>query len=178
MKPTTRKLDRLDTQKLASNPRATLASWLKYRDIVVSAYNQHPRPFIYKPVNMTPASVASKIRDAIRGCIAFGYDCNGIPHVDLSRWWTEIIVKYDSENIFIGPPDEVQNVLSGESVSRDGGWNFPTLTFEEVSAFQLLLSGGRLVGPVKVLQPPDLTLLPKRPNVEFMDRPDGSLVML
>jgi hypothetical protein len=31
---------------------------------------------------------------------------------------------------------------------------------------------------VLILQPPDLTLLPPRPNVELYSRPDGSVVLI
>lgn len=176
MKTSNKKLERLDPVKLASNPRASVSSWLKYKDIVLGAIAQHPRPYVYKPSNMTPSSVASKIRDAIRGAITFGYE--GIPHIDLARWWTEIVVKYDNENVYIGPFEEVSEVLTGESLTKDSGYTYPTLSFEEVAAFQILLSNGRLLGPIKIFQPPDITLLPQRPNVALMPRPDGSLHML
>lgn len=176
MKTSAKKLERLDPVRLASNPRASLLSWLKYKDIVLGAMAQHPRPYIYKPSNMTPSSVTSKIRDAIRGCIAFGYE--GVNHSDLAKWWIEVVVKHDNENVYIGPFEEVQSVLSGETVSKDNGLTFPTLAFEEVAAFQILLSNGRLLGPIRILQPPDISLLPKRPNVVLMPRPDGSLHML
>src|SRR5215468_1793852 len=102
-----KKLDRIDPQRLASNPRATLQSWLKYRDVVLSAIRQHPKPYIYHPVSMTPSSVASKMRDAIRGKLAFSYPDPDVTDFDLARWYSEIVIKHDKENVFIGPPDKV-----------------------------------------------------------------------
>jgi hypothetical protein len=173
-----RKLDNIDPQRLANNPRATLQSWLKYRDVVLSAMHQHPKPFIYQPISMTPSSVASKLRDAVRGKLAFNYPDDEISDLSLARWYSEIVVKHDKENVFIGPPEEVKRTLIGAKPSNDHELNFPTLSFEEISAFTLLLSGGRIVGPIKVTQPPDITLLPTRPNVEMLKRPDGSLVLI
>lgn len=173
-----RKLDNIDPQRLANNPRATLQSWLKYRDVVLSAMNQHPRPFIYQPISMTPSSVASKLRDAVRGKLAFNYPDNEISDLDLARWYSEIVVKHDKENVFIGPPEEVKKTLIGSTPRSDHELNFPTLSFEEVSAFTLLLSGGRITGPIRISQPPDISLLPQRPNVEMLRRNDGSLVLI
>lgn len=173
-----KKLDRIDPQRLAGNPRATLQSWLKYRDVVMSAMNQHPKPFIYRPISMTPSSVASKMRDAVRGKLAFNYPDEEIDNLVLARWYSEIVVKHDSQNVYIGPPESVRSALTGATPSSSSDLNFPTLSFEEVAAFTLLLSGGRIVGPIVVRQPPDLSLLPLRPNVEILNRKDGSLVLL
>jgi hypothetical protein len=173
-----RKLDNIDPQRLAGNPRATLQSWLKYRDVVLSAMNQHPKPFIYQPSSMTPSSVASKLRDAVRGKLAFNYPDNEITDLALARWYSEIVVKHDKENVFIGPPEEVKKTLVGSTPTSSSELSYPTLSFEEISAFTLLLSGGRIVGPIICTQPPDLTLLPLRPNVEMIKRKDGSLVLI
>lgn len=173
-----RKLDRIDPQKLATNPRATLQSWLKYRDVVLSAIKQHPKPFIYRPVTMTPSSVASKMRDAIRGKLAFSYPDENVTDFALARWYSEVVIKHDKENVFIGPPDRVRGTLIGSTPTSSTELNFPTLSFEEVAAFTLLLSNGRIVGPILVTQPPDLTLLQKRPNVEILTKKDGSLVLI
>lgn len=140
--------------------------------------NQHPKPFIYQPTSMTPSSVASKLRDAVRGKLAFNYPDQEISDLALARWYSEIVVKHDKENVFIGPPEEVKRTLVGTTPKSDHELNFPTLSFEEVSAFTLLLSGGRITGPIVVRQPPDLSLLTLRPNVEMLQRKDGSLVLL
>ncbi len=119
------------------------------------------------------------MRDAIRGMIAFNYPCE-IPMIDLARWYDEIIIKHDKECVYIGPPAEVKLTIRGDQRSPDSSSNliFQTLSFEEVSAFQLLLSNARILGPILIQNPPDLSLLPKRPNVEIMQREDGSLVLL
>jgi len=173
-----KKLDNIDPQRLAGNPRATLQSWLKYRDVVLSAFRQHPKPFIYTPTSMAATSVASKLRDAVRGKLAFSYPDGEVSDFELAKWYSEIVVKHDKENVYIGPPEGVKRSLTGSTPASTSELKFPTLSFEEVSAFTLLLSGGRIVGPVLILQPPDLSLLPPRPNVEMLRRPDGSLVLI
>ena len=175
-----RKLDRIDPSILATNPRASIQSWLKYRDIVIAAYKQHPKPFVYRPVSMTPSSVCSKMRDAVRGKLAFDYPEDEVTNNELARWYSEVILKHDKEQVYIGLPEEVRATLIGVTPSgpNANGLKFPTLTFEEISAFTLLLSAGRILGPVEILQPPDITLLPRRPNVEILNRKDGSLVIL
>jgi hypothetical protein len=174
-----KKLDRIDPKVLASNPRASYAAWMKYEPIVIAAFRQHPKTFVYSPTSMTPSSVASKMRDAVRGMLAFAYPCP-IPVLDLANWYNEIIIKHDKEAVYIGVPEKVKSVIRGEQRSPDSASNliFPTLTFEEVSAFTLLLSTARILGPILIQNPPDLSLLPKRPNVEMMVRNDGSLVLL
>lgn len=172
-----KKLDRIDPKILATNPRASLAAWLKYEPVVTAAFNQHPRPYAYKPLNMSPSSVCSKMRDAVRGRLAFSYPSTVSDH-DLARWYEEVVFKHDKECVYIGPPEEVKTQLIGTVPESPTSLVFPTLSFEELAAFTLLLSNGRIVGPVRVKQPPDTTLLPKRPNVELMTRDDGSLVLL
>lgn len=173
-----KKLDNIDPQRLAGNPRATPSAWLKYRDVVLMAMRQHPRPYIYTPTNMAASSVASKLRDAVRGKLAFNYPDAEITDFDLARWYSEIVVKHDRENVYIGPPEEVKTTLIGGSPSSSKELVFPTLSFEEVAAFTILLSNGRLVGPIRVQQPPDLSLLPRRPNVEIINRDNGELVLI
>lgn len=173
-----KKLDRLDPKLLSTNPRATLSAWLKYKETVLAAYRQYPKNFVYRPINMSSASVCSKLRDAIRGQLAFGYT-DDISNDDLSKWFSEVVFKNDNEYVYIGLPNEVKTALVGKQESHnDTKLFFPELSFEEVAAFSLLISGGRLIGPVIVKSPPDITLLPPRPNVEMMERPDGSLVLL
>lgn len=173
-----KKLENIDPQRLAGNPRATLQAWLKYRDVVVTSMRQHPRPYIYTPTSMAASSVASKLRDAVRGKLAFNYPDPEVTDLALARWYSEIVVKHDRENVYIGPPEEIRSTLIGSTPTTPGELVFPTLSFEEVSAFALLLSNGRLVGPIRVQQPPDLSLLQKLPNVEILNRPDGALVLI
>ena len=127
---------------------------------------------------MTPSSVASKLRDAVRGKLAFNYPDAEITDLALARWYSEIVVKHDKENVFIGPPEEVKRSLIGTTPASEHELHFPTLSFEELSAFTLLLSGGRISGPIVVKQPPDISLLTLRPNVEILNRKDGSLVLI
>jgi hypothetical protein len=173
-----KKLDNIDPQRLAGNPRATLTSWLKYRDVVIMAMRQHPKPYIYTPTSMAASSVASKLRDAVRGKLAFDYPDPEVSNLDLARWYSEIVVKHDRENVYIGPPEEVKTTLIGATPNSATELTFPTLSFTEVSAFVILLSGSRLSGPIKIMQPPDISLLPNLPNVEILTKPDGSLVLI
>lgn len=173
------KLERLDPKNLSSNPRASLSSWLRFSDIVLQAYRTHPQPFVFRPSNRSPSSIATKLRDAIRGKLAFDYPGFEIPNSDLLRWYGEVIVKPIGDDVYIGPAlalVDTTGVIS--ACPKLASPSFVSLSFEEVSAFQLLLSTGRLSGPILVQNPPDLTLLPERPNVELMPRADGSLVML
>jgi hypothetical protein len=171
-----KKLDRLDLQTLSANPRASLSSWRKYEPIVEAAFFQHPKPYIYAPSSLSPYTVSSRIREAIRGKLAFDYPAK-ISTLDLSRWYDEIIIKNDAKNVFIGPPEEVQKSIKGTSLSTSPTYSFDSLSFEEISAFSLLLSNGRLTGPVTILQPPDISLLPDRPNVERIEK-DGGLMLI
>ncbi len=122
--------------------------------------------------------MASKLRDAVRGKLAFNYPDSDITDLELAKWYSEIVIKNDKENVFIGPPDEVKTTLTGSTPNSASELTYPTLSFEELSAFTLLLSGGRIAGPVICRQPPDISLLPRRPNVEILNRADGSLVLI
>ncbi len=174
------KTDRLDPTTLAGNPRATLNQWKRYENYVMAAFKMHPRPYILEPTSMTAGTFVSRIRDAVRGCLAFGYDC-AVPLEDLLRWYSEVIFKPNGAFVYIGPPQEVSEAIQGKPISSSdvtSGYSFPVLTFEEVAAFSVLLSAGRLNGPVLITQPPDLSLLPDYPNVEKIARPDGSVILL
>lgn len=174
------KIDRIDPKRLVGNPRASLSSWLKYQDIVISAFNHHPAPYVYTPQNRSPNTICSQLRDAVRGCLAFDYPCT-ISKSDLLRWYSEVVFKHDTQAVYIGSPERIIESLAGTGITpnaSDTTFRFPELTFEEISAFTLLLSTGRLKGPVHINTPPDITLLPDRPNVERLNREDGSLILL
>ena len=172
------KLDRIDPNHLAGNPRATLSAWLAYEQLVLAAYKMFPKAYVWRPTNKTPSTVSTRLRDAIRGKIAFDYPSE-ISTPQLANWYSQIVIKYTKEHVYIGPPEGVQSVLEGSSVTKNSaGFVYPELSFEEVAAFQLLISNGRLADPVTVIRPPDLTLLPPRVNVEVLNRPDGSIVMI
>lgn len=174
------KLNRLDPNLLQHNPRCGAAAWERYRSLVVAAYRFHPRAYIYKPNNMTPATIASRLRDAVRGAIAFQYNIESdITGEDLSRWWGEVVVKHTKDSVHIGPPNIVRESLSGEdNTTNNGAMQYSSLSFEEVSAFCLLLSTGRLTGPILITLPPDLSTMAERPNVEMVEKQDGSLMLL
>jgi hypothetical protein len=148
--------------------------------MLISAYRQHPRPYVYRPINMAPISVVSRARDAMRGCLTFRYpiEHDDISHEDLMRWYSEVIFKFDDEQVYIGTSEKVNSVLTGTESVSDSTLRFTTLELEDITAFEVLLSRGRLVGPIMIQRPPDLTLLPTRENVERLNRPDGSLVLI
>lgn len=172
------KLERVSPEALRGNPRATHASWEKYQQMITAAYRAHPNGYVYRPMNMVPGTVCSRARDAVRGAIAFAYPSE-IPTVDLAKWYSEVIFKHDTEHVYIGPAKAVADILHGEVTNPNKTTlTFPTLSFEEVAAFALLISTGRIVGPVQIASPPDLSLLPERLNVELLERKDGSLVIL
>lgn len=162
---------------LASNPRASLASWLRYEHIALAAMAQHPRPYVYNPSSMAATTVVSHIRDAVRGAIAFGH-CAKKSVEEIKDWWQETTVRHINNAVVIGPVEKGDKLpLEGVNKS-DTTLSFPSLSLEEVLAFQLLLSNGRLSGPVIISNPPDLSLLPPRPNVEVLEREDKSVVLL
>lgn len=180
MKPKTLKIDRIDPTALLHNPRASNAAWIKYEPLILAAVAQHPKPYIFHPTNHTAATVESRLREAIRGKLAFDYNST-LSTPDLAHWYNQIVIKVDpSGGIYIGPPNKLPNPVegSGSSEAKPRDMRFDTLSFEEVAAFTLLLSTGKLIGPVIITSPPDLSLLPPRPNVETLSREDGSIVLI
>lgn len=172
------KLERIDPARLATNPRASLSAWLRYEPIIHAAMRQHPKPYEYTPSNMAASTVCSRLRDAIRGAIAFGYSTNPTTE-ELTRWWAEVRITFAGNVIRIAPPSaDVATALAGGTAPNGTTLSFSDLSFEELTAFHLLLSNGRIPGPVIIAHPPDPGLLPTRPNVEILPRPDGSLVLL
>ena len=186
------KLRGIDPTTLVGNPRATLTAWIRYESIVVAAFRQHPSPYRYIPANVSPATVASRIRDAIRGKLAFDYPCV-IPNATLLAWYAEIIVKYDSTQVYIGLPLANTTALEGQCIPQSpltsstktneanpssSSHIFDSLTLEELIAFTVLLDTGRILGPVLIHHPPDISLLPDRSNVEILSRPDGALILM
>lgn len=173
------KLDRIDPTALQHNPRASLLSWCRYEKVTIAAFRQHPKPYIFQPSSLAPCTVASRIRDAIRGAIAFSYpiDSGAISTATLSKWWDDVVVKSAGEHVIIGPTKEVMAELQ---VSREDKRNlsFHDASLDEIIAFSVLLSSGKLTGPVTIFQPPDTSQLPPRANVEVLQRVDGSLVLM
>lgn len=176
------KLHRIDATALSGNTRATLSSWLRYKPMVEAAMKLHPRPYIYTCNQLTPASVSSKIRDAIRGAIAFGYEESLSPGFTerLIQWYGEIIIKVVGNTVVFGPPSHTLSILEveGAKAGSTNALTFETLGLDEISAFSLLLSHSRINGPIIVRHPPNISLLDARPNVEVLTPEDGSLVLL
>jgi len=127
-----------------------------------------------------PSTVCTRLRDAIRGAIAFNFPISddSLSHADLTRWYSEVVFKFDQENVYIGPVEEIKETLDGGTIRNEAVLSFPTLEFEEICAFSLLLSNNRLQGPIVILQPPRYNPSSRRPNLERLERKDGSLVLL
>lgn len=172
----------LDPSLLVDNPRATMRAWKQYETCAVAAFHQHPKPYIFTPTTHRPTTVASRIRDAIRGCLAFAYPILSDPpigHDALREWWSSVIVKNTATLVIIGVPERVLVEMSGDvSAPASGGLAFQTLSLEEIIAFTILISTGRISGPIVVTTPPDVSLIPERPNVEMDVRADGKLLIL
>lgn len=173
-----KKLLRLDPKTLVHNPRSTLSSWTRYQPLVEAAMAIHPKPYVYHPTSLSPATVASRIRDAIRGALAFDYPCN-VSNAELKRWYDEVVVRFDRESVWIGPLEKAKTEPVGgvEAPTTSNLYSYDTLTFEEVTAFAKLLSNERIRGPVVVRNPPDVTLLEDQ-NVQVLKKDDGSLVLI
>lgn len=170
------KLDSLDPNELAHNPRCTLAAWKKYENIVVCAYKQHPKAYLFRPSHVATSTVASRIRDAIRGALAFGYDCD-VPAIDLLRWWGEVIVKFDKEQVYIGPKKTLAESPLEHTSGKENGFSYDSLTFAEATAFCILLNTGRLIGPVNIKNPPSGLDLLEYENVQAIDGKPGVILL-
>lgn len=168
------KLDSLDPKRLACNPRASLLAWLKFEPIVIAAINQHPNKFTYLPTTMSPYSVTSKIRDAIRGKLAFDYPSPLATSV-VKEWWGSVVVTNDKTKVYIGAKETKPGILSGVTTA-DYAYCFDYLATDELAAVELLLGRGRIKGPIRVEDPPNP--LPALPfNVERVMR-DKTLILL
>lgn len=173
------KLAALDPVDLSSNPRATLQAWLNYQSVILQAVSRHPLPFTFAPQNKSPQTVVSRLRDAVRGCLAFGYDISdtAVTQESLLRWYAEVVFKFDKDLVIIGPPERLRDRLHINEQTHDSRYHYPFLTFEEIAAFQLLLSTGKISGPVIIDTAPDMTLLPSRDNVEMTLNDKKQLVL-
>lgn len=168
------KLERLDPYKLADNPRCNLSAWNRYQPYVQNAYRNHPRSFTFKPTSLASATVASRIREAIRGALVFSYP-GFVTTAELARWYSEVVVTHVGDSVTIGPRTAVSEPLKAETPTS--GFTYTTLTPAEFNAFVTLLSTGRLLGPVCIRQP-DPHMLSSVENVEVIQRPDGSIVLI
>lgn len=172
------KLLRITPETLANNPRASLNEWLRFSHIVKDAMLQHPQSFFYKPETMSPNTLESRIRDAIRGCICFSYD----PNSDAIRtWFNEVIFSHTKTLLIIGPKKKqgsppIEGTQSNKSKSSVS-YSYPSLTQHEYNAFITLLAANHINGPVIVDDPKNLELSDS-PFVESLIRPDGKLIIL
>lgn len=104
----------LNLSLLAENPRASLASWLRFRDHVIQAIEWYPQSLILHPISLRPSTYTSRVRDAIRGAIAFGYPCGTYSTDALLTWYTQISVRFTKTTVIIGPRDAVEEIAPNE----------------------------------------------------------------
>lgn len=169
------KLSSITVERLKSNPRASAAAWHRYCPFIVEAIKKFPQPSRFIFAGLSPTTAESRIRDAIRGKIAFGYT-EGPAVEDVVAWWEQIIVKRDGDFIYLGLKDKFEEPLK----ATEEGFQFINLDAQAIEAFALLLSRGHLKGPVKISVPPTLVSLNllSFPNLQVLNRPDGSLVLI
>lgn len=177
------KLNRIDPNKLANNPRASLSAWSKFAPTVLAAYRLHPNPYLCTPQDLSIKTFVSRIREAIRGAIAFSYVLDsGISTDDLTRWYDEVIItEYNPTTVFIGPAKTLQESKPVQTTTPSStSLDFRTLTWEEFEAFVLLISSGRMQVSVTIRKPDPtmLAFVSPSPNLTILSRPDGSLVLL
>lgn len=171
-----KKLTRVSAESLKGNPRATYAAWQKYEPIVKEAYSLHPQGYTFKPHNMASATVSSRLRDAVRGAIAFEF-CSTIDVQDLARWFDEVIISHTVDSVYIGP--KVRSVTA-VNVSEVGAepvrLHFPETTFR---AYATLINSGEVL--TLVFAPPigyDPNVLAEEyPNVSVMLNKQGNYTM-
>lgn len=175
------KAEGLNIVDLTNNPRADLASWMKYESLILTAYRAFPSPYEFKPKNHSAHTVVSRFRDATRGCIAFQHPitlAEDITHDMLRDWYLQVIIKRNADDtIFVGRPEKRLIRIETERLPDKDSYTYASLTYEEISAFSLLLATGRIRGPVKALAFPDVTTLPERSNLNVMVNSDGALVL-
>lgn len=174
--PPSPKLSRISGKNLANNPRASLETWLRFSHIIEEAYAKRPLEHTFKPTILAPSTVVSQIRDSLRGAIAFGYPTT-IPADELSAFFSAVTITTDGTTVRIGPRPKPGDIREESTPAVPSGFAFTTLAPDELDAFELLLSTGRIQGPVKIKQVlHDLSAA--RPNVERVFSADGSLILL
>lgn len=168
-----------DLARLAQNPRASLISWERYAPVVRRAFESYPEPCVLDPLTIQPNTFESRIRDAIRGAIAFDYPRDFAYGTKLAEWWKMVVVRQT-----IVPPrviiarKENKQLPPIEVKEKTQGLEFTELTLEEWRAFILLVNNGRLQGPITVRSKPNTTTIQLPPNVQLLPRPDGSIIIL
>lgn len=170
---------RLRPSTLASNPRASLSAYLRFRDTIEAAISSHPAAHVCVPQDYAPATFVSRIRDAVRGLIAFDYPCAHPPE-RISLWWSEVVVAFDPHDpnaVIIGPKTSVVEKINAPKAVPQDMKAFVSLEPDEFSAFCLLISRGRIDGPVHVKNHTNSSVAVPA-NVEIISRPDGSIVLI
>lgn len=166
----------LAPENLTSNPRATLGAWNKYHKVVESAITSPENPVKITPQSVTTGTFVTRLRDAIRGCIAFSYPLlsDQYSHEDLKEWFIRMTFWFSNEHVFIG--NRKKNDQPVVARVEKAGFHFESLTTAEIYAFQVLLSSGRLKGPVEVDVAP--TLEPcEIVNVQILHRDKGFIIL-
>ncbi len=164
---------------LSSNPRATLSCWLRLQDVIHQAYKSFPSPFLYTPQNLSCSSFIIMARDAIRGAIAFSYPSFCTPS-ELQEWNSQVIFSKHLSQVYIGlknKPD-LSAITGTTSEISSSPYQFTTLTLQEIYSFCILLSSGRLQGPVEIVSPPPSIDFSPFVNLEKIYKPNGTLVLL
>ena len=122
-------------------------------------------------------TVTSKLRDAVRGAIAFAY-CTEPSVEDLTNWWSKVIVRPEGEQVHIGPRTPLKETYTTESAAPKTGFVFDTLTAEETQAFALLLNNGRISGPITIRKPKHEPVLSALFNVDIVRLKNGHLQII
>lgn len=141
------KLNRIDPTDLAYNPRANLSSWQRFQPLVEQAYETYPKPFIFTSTGWSPESIISKIRDAIRGKIAFDYPSKYTAD-EVITWWEKVIVRRIENKIYIGERIKDVKKINPDAVKTK--YEFKTLEPIHLRCFALLLDAGLIEGPIIV----------------------------
>jgi len=171
------KIHRIVPSSLAHNQRATLAPWQRYEALVLRAYDAAPAPVRFKPSGLSAESVVSKVRDAIRGMIAFSYPSR-VTSDELSAWWSTVIVRRIDDEVYIGPRLRYDSELTAKA--EHTRYEYDTLSQSEMRCFAVLLSAGRINGPITIRKPlvPDPSVFDGLTNAEPINMPDGTLLII
>lgn len=178
------KLDNLDPASLSSNPRATESAWRRYEKMILAAYNHRPKPFIIVAslYNLSPHTLCSRIREAIRGKLAFDYPSE-VSAAELKAWYHHNTVSYTIDTVIIGPKSKLVNPpLEPPPTQNHSDLQFDSLNVEEFMAFAFLVNSGKLQGPV-LIRRLDTSIdwqarLSGLSNIQILNRPDGSTVLI
>jgi hypothetical protein len=168
---------KLELRSVSNNPRCTLAAWQRYAPSVLAAYWASPEPYIFKLPGFSVQSVVSKLRDAVRGKLAFDYPCP-VSNEALASWWADTIVKPYGDEVYIGPrPVKQTEPIEPESKNKNP-YFFRTMSQRHAAMFAELLNAGLVQGPItirRVEADPDISSMF---NVDLIHLPDGTLQII